>query len=396
MRFLKVLYLYLFGYVDIKIEGFFTERFVNLCFAKGIFLWKLTYASSIALSARISISDFKKLRKIAKQTKCKVEISSKKGLPFLINKYKKRKIFAITCVVIAILIFGLTRFVWNVEIKCDNLDISADILKILNQAGIKEGVLISKVDTHKAINLINLSREDISWCGIKIAGTNVIVSIEMATKKPEILDPSVICDIISDKEAVITKITTLNGTSIVKEGDTVKPGDVLVRGVVEGKYTDPRPVHADAKIEAKVWYTKEEEQSFIQEYYETTENTYNNFGIKFNNFKINFNKRLPKFKKYDTIETNKKIKLFSNFYIPVEFVKVTYTEKNLKQKEYTMEELSNELQEKLKNECLKENNISKEDLIDVIPSISPMETGVKVKITCVTEEEIGMKKQIVY
>ena len=86
MKFLKVLYLYLFGYVDIKIEGFFTERFVNLCFAKGIFLWKLTYASSIALSARISISDFKKLRKIAKQTKCKVEISSKKGLPFLLHK----------------------------------------------------------------------------------------------------------------------------------------------------------------------------------------------------------------------------------------------------------------------------------------------------------------------
>ena len=163
MKFLKVLYLYLFGYVDIKIEGFFTERFVNLCFAKGIFLWKLTYASSIALSARISISDFKKLRKIAKQTKCKVEISSKKGLPFLLHKYKKRKIFAITCMVIAILIFGLTRFVWNVEINCDNVDISTDILKILNQAGIKEGVLISKVDTHKAINLINLAREDISW-----------------------------------------------------------------------------------------------------------------------------------------------------------------------------------------------------------------------------------------
>lgn len=218
----------------------------------------------------------------------------------------------------------------------------------------------------------------------------------MATKKPEILDPSIVCDIVSDKEAVITKITTLNGTSVVKSGDTVKPGDIMVRGVIEGKYTEPRAVHADAKIEAKVWYVKEEEQNLIQEYYEPTENTYNNFGIKFNNFKINFNKRLPKFKKYDTIETNKKIKLFSNFYIPVEFVKVTYTEKNLKRKEYTIEELSNELQEKLKNECLNENNISKEDLIDVIPSISPTETGVRVKVTCVTEEEIGMKKQIVY
>ena len=218
----------------------------------------------------------------------------------------------------------------------------------------------------------------------------------MATEKPDIIDSSIVCDIVSDKEAIITKITTLNGTAKVNVGDAVKPGDLLVQGIIEGKYTDARMVHADAKIEAKVWYTKEEEGLLIQEYYEPTENTYTNFAIKFNNFKINFNKRLPKFKKYDTIEANKKIKLFSNFYIPVEFVKTTYTEKNLKRKSYTIEELSNELQNKLRNELLKENNISEEDLIDVIPNFEPTENGVRVKVTCVTEEEIGMKKQIVY
>jgi similar to stage IV sporulation protein len=114
MKFLKILYLYIFGYVDIKIEGFFTERFVNLCFAKGIFLWRLFRTSSIEITARISLKDFKRIRKIARATKCKVKLDSKKGLPFLLNRYKKRKIFAITFLVIAILIFGLTRFVWNV------------------------------------------------------------------------------------------------------------------------------------------------------------------------------------------------------------------------------------------------------------------------------------------
>ena len=232
--------------------------------------------------------------------------------------------------------------------------------------------------------------------GIKILGTNVIVSIEMATDKPEIIDSSVVCDIVSDKEAVITKVTTLNGTAKVQVGDTVKPGDTLVQGIVEGKYTEPRYVHANAVITAKVWYTKDAERKLVQEYYETTENTYNNFAIKINNFKINFNKMLPKFKKYDTIETNKKIKLFSNFYIPVEFVKTTYTEKNLKYKEYTIEELSNELQEELKNELLDENNISEENLIDVIYDFEPTADGIRGKVTCVTEEEIGMKKQLVY
>ena len=128
------MYLYIFGYVDIKVSGFFTERFVNLCFAKSVFLWKLDRASSIEIVARISLADFKKIRKIAKASKCKVQVSSKKGIPFLLNRYKKRKIFAITFMVVAILIFGLTRFIWNVEINCDGEVNTKQIMNILSSA----------------------------------------------------------------------------------------------------------------------------------------------------------------------------------------------------------------------------------------------------------------------
>lgn len=181
MKLIRILYMYFFGYVDIIVSGFFTERFVNLCFAKSIFLWKLDRLSSIEIKMRISINDFRKIRKIAKVSKCKVHIASKKGIPIVLHKYKKRKFFAITFVVVAILIFGLTRFIWNVEIKCDGIINEKKIVDCLNECGIKEGKLISKINTEKAINDICMKNEEISWCGIKIKGTNVIVKLEMAT-----------------------------------------------------------------------------------------------------------------------------------------------------------------------------------------------------------------------
>ena len=119
MKLFKILYLYFFGYVDIRISGYFTERFVNLCFAKSVFLWKLDRISSFEIKARISISDYRKIHSIAKASKCNVHIVSKKGIPFLLHRYQRRKIFAITFVVVAILIFGLTKFIWNIEINCD-------------------------------------------------------------------------------------------------------------------------------------------------------------------------------------------------------------------------------------------------------------------------------------
>ena len=251
MKLFKILYLYILGYVDIRVSGFFTERFVNLCFAKSIFLWKLNRISSGEIQARISCSDFWKIRKIAKKSKCKVKICDKRGLPFLLNRYKKRKIFAITFGVVAILIFGLTRFVWNIDIKCDGEFDKNKIINILSKNGIEEGKLISRIDTGKTINDICMNNEDISWCGIKIKGTNVIVSLEKAILKEEIIDENAICDIVAKKEGIITKITARNGTAVVKEGDLIKEGDVLISNLIEGKYTDARSVVANRRCFSK-------------------------------------------------------------------------------------------------------------------------------------------------
>ena len=251
MKLFKILYLYILGYVDIRVSGFFTERFVNLCFAKSIFLWKLNRISSGEIEARISRSDFMKIRKIAKKSKCKVNICKKKGLPFLLNRYKRRKVFAITFAVVAILIFGLTRFVWNIEINCDGEIDKNQIMNILSRNGVGEGKLISKINTGKIINDICMNGEDISWCGIKIKGTNVIISLEKATVKEDIVDENEICDIIAKKEGIITKITARNGTAVVKEGDVIKEGDVLISNLIEGKYTGTRNVAASRRCFSK-------------------------------------------------------------------------------------------------------------------------------------------------
>lgn len=89
--YIKILLNYLLGYVNIIVEGFFVERFINICMSKNIFLWKIKRDKSAIISANVGIQDFKNAVKIAKQTKCKIKIQSKKGMPFIFNKYKKER-----------------------------------------------------------------------------------------------------------------------------------------------------------------------------------------------------------------------------------------------------------------------------------------------------------------
>lgn len=389
---IRNLYMYFTGFVNITVEGFFTERFINSCFSNAIFLWDLQRENSSFFRVKISVKDFKKIKKIARATKCKVKISNKKGLPILIHKYRKRKILAIAILVIAIFIFLLTRFIWNIDIVGGNNINREEIKTLLAESGIEIGKRKSEFNLDKAINKIRMQREDISWIGIDIKGTNLIVNINEADKSPEVIDVNEVCNIVADKDGEISKLIVKQGTARVAVGDKVKKGDLLVEGVMEGKYTGLRNVHAMADIEVKKYAEKEEKQNLVQQIETKTGNEEKNLEIKFHKFKINFNKRLSKFEKYDTIKTTKKLKFFSNYYLPIEVSKITYLEKNLEQKEYTVPELTDKIKLELEQKLNEELGLENADNIEKNVEVNVEGQEVYVKLIYIMYEKIGTKE----
>lgn len=393
--FLKLIYMFFAGYLNIIVEGFFIERFLNICRQKEIFLKDLHRENSTYIKMKILKSDFKEIRHIAKRTKCKVKIEKKSGVPFFINRYRKRKIFAIAGMVIAIFIFILTKFIWNIEVV-GNEDISEDDIKALvSEYGIEVGTLKSKINTEKISNLIRLNREDLSWIGITVKGTNVIVTVEESIEVPEIKDANEICNIIATEDSVVSKIIVRNGTAKVQVGDEVKKGDILVEGIMEGVNTGIREVHADADIFGKKIYSKELKENFVQNVKIKTGNEEEKNEICIKNFAINFNKRLSNFENYDTISTRNKIKVFSDFYLPFEIKKTTYIEYKNEQKTFSEEELISKIEKQLEEELESEFKISnyeekykKRNLYTNIEN-----DGITVKLVYEVEQKIGEKDE---
>ena len=393
--FIKIILNYIIGYLRISIEGYYIERFINICKNKKIVIWNLKREKEIDLKLNVGIRDFKEICKIAKKTRCKVKIETKKGIPFLINRYKKRKIFIFLLIVIVALILLSSNFVWNVEIVEENNNILENIEQDLEEAGLKTGKLKQKINTKEVINKIRLEREDIAWMGIELKGTNAIVKLVKAEEKPEIIDEEEYCNIVSDKEGIITKINALTGTANVKVGDTIKKGDVLINGWMEGKYTGIRYVHAKGEIEAKVWYTKHKKILYNTTEKRETGNIEEKYQIKFNNFKINLYKTLSKFKIYDTIETEKKFKLFSDFYLPISINKIINKEIEEVQKKYSIEEAKNIGIQELEEELSKEIE-NKDKIVNKNINTYENEDGVEVYVTYEVLENIGTNEKIVF
>ena len=92
---IKILLSYIFGYLKVSVEGYYIERLINICRNQKITVWNIRKKEDIKIYFNIGINDFKKVAKIAKKTQSKIKIEQKRGLPFLLHRYKKRKIFLI-------------------------------------------------------------------------------------------------------------------------------------------------------------------------------------------------------------------------------------------------------------------------------------------------------------
>ena len=149
------------------------------------------------------------------------------------------------------------------------------------------------------------------------------------------------------------------------------------------------------EIQAKVWYSKKEKMNLNQMSVRRTGKKKKRFNIKFNNFQINLYKSIPNFEKCDKINTEKKIKLFSDFYLPISLGISTYYELQEQEINLTKEEAEEILVQKLKTELseeIKEKNNIKDEKINT----SEDENSIEVEVIYEVLENIGTEEKIIY
>lgn len=389
----KKILLFFLGYFNIEVEGYYIEKFINICTKKGITLWGIDRSKSVLLKTKILVSDYEQAKEIAKQNQCIITVKKENGFPKIVKKYKNRKVFIFSFLFVLIVSFTLSKFIWNIQVEGIDKISENEIIDEAKKYGLKTGVLKTKIDTDRIVNKIRIDREDVAWIGIKIKGTNAIIEVVEADAKPEIVDENDFNNIIADKGGEIVKIYAQNGTAMVKEGDKVKAGDVLIAGWMEGDYTGKQYVNGNGVIKAKIKYSDNKKIDKKEIIREKTGKKDKKIAIKINNFKINLYKRLSKFKKYDTIYTEKKLRLFSNFYLPINFIFYTNYEVNEIENTYDYEQAKAYGEQQIRSKI--EDTINGE-IISSTTDITEYDSYYNVMTTYEVIEEIGTKEKIVF
>ena len=238
------------GYVVFSAEGVFCERFLNLLINNKFNLWDACKQNG-AVYGCITACDYPKLRLYAKKTGTKIRIKEKHGFPFGIKRYKKRKgiPFGIAAFVFSIVLMSM--FTWKIQINGNERIPDDVIINRLSELGVHTGSFRFQIDARDVEEKMRLSFDDISWIAVNIRGSKIDVEIKERILPPEKIAVGRPCNIIAGKTGQIMYLEIYDGQPLLKIGDSVKKGEIIISGVVEDKTEHTYYRQARAKVIAK-------------------------------------------------------------------------------------------------------------------------------------------------
>lgn len=240
--------------VTVAICGAEPERALNALTKNGVEFHNALHKDDFRIELTVAASDYPAACELNGKFDCEVVLLSESGRKELAKSAKRRGALLLTLFLCALLLTASSLFVWNIEVVGNESITKGELLRALSDAGLSEGCFLPSLDTDTVKNRVLGANGNISWLAINLHGSRAEVVIHERTGKPEILKESEPQSIYAAKSGVITELAVFEGTALVKKGDTVTQGDILVSGEMLSETAEARYVRAYASVKARTWY----------------------------------------------------------------------------------------------------------------------------------------------
>jgi len=329
---------YIKGYLLVRVDGYFLERFINMCIRGNIFIWDIHKITSSQMRVKISVKAFRQIRTIARRTKSKVRIYRRRGVPFILHKYRKRRGILIGLCLFLIIMWYFSAFVSGVEINGNEIVSNEVIEQYLAEFGIHRGRMIRNIDERSVENQIMSAIPELSWVAVNIQGSKVFVDVQERNVIPPRIPADVPTNIVASRSGFIEAMNIRSGQSIVSIDDSVSEGDLLVSGMIDFAEGGATFVHSFGEVFARTWYEATADYPLVFEERVNTGRERNKRSIRFMNLQINLyiSRRIP----YTIYERTRTVNVYQlPFLPPIEILRNTFTEQQIIPRERTVEDV---------------------------------------------------------
>jgi similar to stage IV sporulation protein len=374
------------GIVEFRVFTENGEDFLNRLRNSSVSARNLKVSDGV-LTGEIYWFDLKTLKKLADKVHAGFEETGRRGFIFKAVKYRRRYGFMIGVFAAAVMVFLLSNITMKINVFGNETMSDNELRAVLEDCGIYIGSYLPNVNLRVAERDMVANVGKIAWAGIKRSGPIVSVEIAEMTEKPEMIPTNMPANVVSTKNAQIVKINSVPmGMLVPMLYDTVKEGELLVTGVIEGKLKNTYYVHAMADIigryEERVSFTQKLTDTVLEYSDRYTKRSLLLFGLRIPLFLGGLN--------LDNTETDEDINYINlfNLEIPIGVINTEITPYTPVSTLYTIEDAKASLEEKIKRY---EQNFYLDEGVEIIDKtivFTETEEDVSVTVKYVLESNI--------
>lgn len=242
--------LFFLGYREISTDADHAETLLNLCLWNEVSFQKIRREEDGSIRLFVTGRTAKRLCEAAERTGVPIKILHSGGLPVILGKRKLRFGLLAGSLCAALLIFLSGRFVWDVRVSGNEQIPTGEILEELSENGLYVGAYLPDFPTNEVENRVLLFSDRLSWISICFEGTVAKVQVREVTEGEKKTSTKPV-NLVAKTQGQIESVELYRGNCLVKPGQAVKKGEMLVSGIYDSDAVGYRYTGAAGKVMAR-------------------------------------------------------------------------------------------------------------------------------------------------
>ena len=248
--------------ITLELEGLMLDRLLSKALSEGAQFAHVARLTRRRITVACAPRSARILRGLAEKYHFDCRVASLGGASALWARAKARATAAAAFgVALALSALYLSR-VWIIDVRLiRGAEAPTGVEDALADSGVAVGASVLDIDTELAALRLN-ALEGCAHASVEREGVVIVAEIACEEPSPGLYDISCARDLVALCDGVITSVNVKSGTAMVRPGDTVRRGQVLIAGEERATKEATVSVGALGSVTARIW-REGEAQDFI-------------------------------------------------------------------------------------------------------------------------------------
>ena len=243
--------------IRLRIEGSLLERLIQRALREGACFARVRRTAPRVILVDADERSAEILTRLCERFWLDCRVLRRGGGAALMDTIRRRWTIAPGLLLCALVCALFLSRIWLVDVAFTGpsaeLGDARAIRQCLEDNGVRVGMATSNLDASLLQTELLAEAGDYSFVGVRRQGIRLLVEASPEVPAPDLYALGYARDLVAARDGVVESVTVHSGQACVQPGDTVRAGQVLIRGEEDLTREETTPVGALGEVIARCW-----------------------------------------------------------------------------------------------------------------------------------------------